>query len=138
VSGVLTLNDAGTAATSIYITSSSQIPFLPNFNYVAGNVSQNGFYVDNGEISDANFEAHISSGNVENRLRMGLGYWYNGLRYSDNNGFKDLYNIDGLNGITFTPVTDGADTAAVPEPSTYALFGLGALALVVAYRRKAA
>jgi hypothetical protein len=27
---------------------------------------------------------------------------------------------------------------AVPEPSTYALFGLGALALVVAYRRKVA
>jgi hypothetical protein len=29
-------------------------------------------------------------------------------------------------------------TAAVPEPSTYALFGLGALALVIAYRRKVA
>jgi hypothetical protein len=28
--------------------------------------------------------------------------------------------------------------ASVPEPSTYALFGLGALALVVAYRRKVA
>jgi len=27
-------------------------------------------------------------------------------------------------------------TAAVPEPSTYALFGLGGLALVVAYRRR--
>ena len=29
-------------------------------------------------------------------------------------------------------------TTAVPEPSTYALFGLGALALIVAYRRKVA
>jgi len=29
-------------------------------------------------------------------------------------------------------------STAVPEPSTYALFGLGALALVVAYRRKVA
>ena len=29
-------------------------------------------------------------------------------------------------------------TQTVPEPSTYALFGLGALALVVAYRRKVA
>jgi hypothetical protein len=29
-------------------------------------------------------------------------------------------------------------TNSVPEPSTYALFGLGALALVVAYRRKVA
>jgi hypothetical protein len=31
-----------------------------------------------------------------------------------------------------------ANLAAVPEPSTYALFGLGALALVIAYRRKVA
>jgi PEP-CTERM motif len=29
-------------------------------------------------------------------------------------------------------------TGAVPEPSTYALFGIGALALVMAYRRKVA
>jgi hypothetical protein len=29
-------------------------------------------------------------------------------------------------------------TASVPEPSTYALFGIGALALVIAYRRKVA
>ena len=29
-------------------------------------------------------------------------------------------------------------TAAVPEPSTYALFGIGALALVVVYRRRVA
>ena len=29
-------------------------------------------------------------------------------------------------------------TQAVPEPSTYALFGLGALALIIAYRRKVA
>jgi hypothetical protein len=32
----------------------------------------------------------------------------------------------------------GFRVASVPEPSTYALFGLGALALVVAYRRKVA
>jgi hypothetical protein len=47
-----------------------------------------------------------------------------------------------LNSISFNS-TPGAsitvvDTTAVPEPSTYALFGLGALALVVAYRRKVA
>jgi len=33
-----------------------------------------------------------------------------------------------------TPPTGGGDV--IPEPSTYALFGLGALALIVAYRRK--
>jgi hypothetical protein len=39
---------------------------------------------------------------------------------------------------TGASVTVGQTTAAVPEPSTYALFGLGALALVIAYRRKTA
>jgi hypothetical protein len=41
---------------------------------------------------------------------------------SDNTLFND--------GVTFTV------TAPTPEPSTYALFGLGALALVVAFRRR--
>jgi ligand-binding sensor domain-containing protein len=39
--------------------------------------------------------------------------------------------LTGVNGLAFQPQT-------VPEPSTYALFGLGFLALVVAYRRKVA
>ena len=42
------------------------------------------------------------------------------------------YNVYAGNGATAATVT------SVPEPSTYALFGLGALALVVAYRRKVA
>jgi len=33
---------------------------------------------------------------------------------------------------------DNVVVKAIPEPSTYALMGLGALALVVAYRRKRA
>ena len=33
---------------------------------------------------------------------------------------------------------DNIQVTAIPEPSTYALFGLGALALVIAYRRKVA
>ena len=38
----------------------------------------------------------------------------------------------------FGPLDVAAVPATLPEPSTYALFGLGALALVVAYRRKVA
>jgi hypothetical protein len=34
-----------------------------------------------------------------------------------------------------TPLAGGGDS--IPEPSTYALFGLGALVIGVAYRRKA-
>jgi len=44
-----------------------------------------------------------------------------------------IYNPDLA---TFTVGT--LQTTAVPEPSTYALFGIGALALIVAYRRKVA
>ena len=38
------------------------------------------------------------------------------------------------------PFFEGRDvsSSSIPEPSTYALFGIGALALVVAYRRKVA
>ena len=42
------------------------------------------------------------------------------------------YNVYAGNGVSAATVSN------VPEPSTYALFGLGALALVIAYRRKAA
>ena len=47
----------------------------------------------------------------------------------------DLENVSGSE-LSDAPV-DGFTLQAVPEPSTYALFGLGALLLVIAYRRKA-
>jgi len=40
--------------------------------------------------------------------------------------------------LTGATTTVGATSSAVPEPSTYALLGLGALALVIAYRRRRA
>jgi ligand-binding sensor domain-containing protein len=45
--------------------------------------------------------------------------------------FLGTGSLNGVNALAFQPQT-------VPEPSTYALFGLGALALIVAYRRKVA
>jgi hypothetical protein len=63
-------------------------------------------------------------------------------------GFHYTATINSINGGVFNSQTGGFLTAqivtgsgslsVVPEPSTYALFGLGALALVVAYRRKVA
>jgi hypothetical protein len=38
-----------------------------------------------------------------------------------------------ISGISTIPTTQ-----SVPEPSTYALFGLGASALIIAYRRRTA
>lgn len=49
------------------------------------------------------------------------------------NGFTDGFSFQGD-----TPFNVTVTGSAVPEPSTYALMGLGALALVVAYRRKRA
>ncbi len=43
----------------------------------------------------------------------------------------------GTYGVGASPATV-APPSSVPEPSTYALFGIGALALVIAYRRKVA
>jgi len=43
--------------------------------------------------------------------------------------FSGTGSLNGVNGLAFQP-------QSVPEPSTYVLFGLGALALIVAYRRR--
>jgi hypothetical protein len=58
-------------------------------------------------------------------------------------GALDLNRINigtGQAGTNVGVITLGADgsVSAVPEPSTYALLGLGALLLVIAYRRKTA
>ena len=55
-------------------------------------------------------------------------------------GTLDFYSTTGsastLNGTMQISQAGAFGIVAVPEPGTYALFGLGALALVVAYRRK--
>jgi hypothetical protein len=47
-----------------------------------------------------------------------------------------VYNEDGFNGVSYGAVTLYQDTAAVPEPSTFALFGLGAIGMLMVMRRK--
>ena len=67
---------------------------------------------------------------------IGLIVWYRPttLGTAQYGAFKSLGTTRAPNnpaGLTITGT-------AVPEPSTYALFGLGALGLVIAYRRRAA
>jgi hypothetical protein len=63
------------------------------------------------------------------------GYWYGGSSDA----------LDSSTRSSFGPSTDNyvnlgfrVASVSIPEPSTYALIGLGALALVIAYRRKTA
>jgi len=149
----LILNEAGTAATSASITGSTGgIHFDANRNFVSDAYS-NSFSLVSGKITSALFGSSIfnytSGGSVQNMHSLSFqSYssesWFGvtppNFRYNDS--VYD-YRVDGgsytqNDSIYATVGIPGQSTAAVPEPSTYALFGLGALALVVAYRRKAA
>ena len=84
----------------------------------------------------------------DNKLTGSINYWTPGpsigLSVDEGFGFESWVASNNDNGagyhgsVTFTLDPSSGSPAAVPEPSTYALFGLGALALVVAYRRKVA
>ena len=150
----LILNDAGTSATSASITGSTGgIHFDANRNFVSDAYS-NSFSLVSGKITSALFSSYIynytSGGSVENMHSLSFqsystenmmsGVTPPNFRYNDS--VYD-YRVDGgsytqNDSIYATVGIPGQSTAAVPEPSTYALFGLGALALIVAYRRKVA
>ena len=65
----------------------------------------------------------------------------NGEFYYGWASFTDLGGIMTLNDAAFNTtagasITVAADTAAIPEPSIYALFGIGAIAMLMVLRRK--
>jgi len=65
----------------------------------------------------------------------------NGEFYYGWASFTDLGGIMTLNDAAFNTtagasITVAADTAAIPEPSTYALFGIGTIGLLMVLRRK--
>jgi len=66
-----------------------------------------------------------------------IGGWYG--KGTTANGGPVPISVSEVRTFTFgSGQFQSSDLLMVPEPSTYALFGLGALALVVAYRRKVA
>ena len=66
------------------------------------------------------------------------GFNYGWLEISYDSSAEDSTLVAGGMNTTLNESITAGQTSAVPEPSTYALFGFGALALVVAYRRKVA
>jgi len=130
-----------TSGTAVY--NQGWIPPGPASIYQAGGRSSYGTMGQGGNIQE--WQESSSDGtnnNVGDQRMVRGGYWYGGssdaLDSSTRSSFgpsTDIVNL-GLRVASVSGIVP--DNPAIPEPSTYALFGLGALALVIAYRRKMA
>ena len=133
VSGLLTLDNTQTQADSVYVNTSTRT-YDSSFNWAKNGYNlYNSFTVDNGQIVSAKFATFASEGS----LYLNVDNYLNLYHKSDGN----VMNFGGFNSILFTPVTGGADTAAVPEPSQVAaslLLAAGIAGFVSVKRRKEA
>jgi hypothetical protein len=95
----------------------------------------NSFFYLNGQVQTNNFVINGVGGSL-NTADSPLNV--NGFLVGENRGINGLIDDVGVwnRTLSSTEVANLYAAQSVPEPSTYALFGLGALALVVAYRRK--
>lgn len=124
---------------------SSSIATLTNSGSFVDYMDQNpiggtsyGFFVEGSQkafSSNGTFGTIVGSGiNAENAVDI--------YRYQNQNAISGQYGFGGLIGIgefQGSVVIDGSGSlsfVAVPEPSTYALLGLGVVAVLVAVRRR--
>jgi hypothetical protein len=128
VGGQLTLNEAGTQATSLTVEFVEGADLhLPTtaINFVT-NANVNSFTVSGDTITGASFGSTVNGSPYFNLNFLGYGYGnsYNTSLYNYSNQsyvyFETVQNSTGLSGVTFTPAT-----SAVPEAYT----SLGLLAL---------
>lgn len=154
------------AGQRFYIDSSAYgfNPFL-SFNVCLSGFNNLSFYASGGVISlnlinpEGISITSGSYGGFRTSLPRDLGYWeifsnmagsgsFDGIEVTYSIGDFGAQSLTWNNGDIVSPplfsvdyrsATDkGPILSAVPEPSTYALFGLGVLSLVVAYRRRVA
>jgi len=117
------------ANTSVY----NSVASMPASVYQAGGLSAYGTMGQAGNVFQLMESAYSGSNTnpTDNRTFQG-GFWgttYPSLQSSAN---YSIAPTSGMNLLSFRV----AEVSAVPEPSAYILFGLGGLALVVAYRRR--
>jgi sulfatase modifying factor 1 len=118
------------AGTAVYNGGSS-----PASVYAAGGLSSYGTMGQGGNVWQWNESASDGVNNDAQEYRgFRGGAWWKGASSLGSSTRYRLGPGDSNNDIGFRV----ASVQDIPEPSTYALFGLGALALVIAYRRKVA
>ena len=126
MAGFLALNNEGTQADSVYITS-APFAYNPALNFATLNFANSFSVSASGLIQDANlgFNDDFSQGLLSNS---------NGRNYVNLSG-NTLDDNDGMAGITFTLYTG---TAAVPEPSQVAasILLIGGIAGIVMVKRR--
>ena len=116
-------------------TSSSTVQYIYGGNGVADNtpLDLQGALVNvsGGTVSGGSSSALLNS--------WGVNYTFNlqpGTYNLNGQGASELFYINNLYGVSSGSGYISLSFAAVPEPSTYALFGIGALILAAALRRK--
>ena len=137
--GLYRADDGNVPGTTIGILGTANTSFFTNGNRI------NSF-----NLNPSDFQ-HISFTNNALTLAANTSYWVEVSNDIDQNFTWDSFTPDpvktgvGTYGFAYvgTPTANPNTVfdltvtgTAVPEPSTYALFGLGALALIVAYRRR--
>jgi formylglycine-generating enzyme required for sulfatase activity len=129
--------ESGTTSGTAVYNNPNWIPPGPASIYQAGGRSSYGTMGQGGNIQEWQESSSdgINDSLGDERMVRG-GYWH-----------KNGQALDSSTRSSFGPSTGNdhpnlgfrvASVDVVPEPSTYALIGLGALALVIAYRRKTA
>ena len=153
--GTLTPLDGGHASFSFTLTSAD--PYALSFDHISFDHYEDWFNANGGwpginliiqQGTDAPLLLHDVPLNHSVYWDTGAHHWDTfslPLNINHLNGPTSFTIIEGNSGQYGSPVIhiqnlsiSGTSLSSVPEPSTYALFGLGALALVIAYRRKVA
>jgi formylglycine-generating enzyme required for sulfatase activity len=126
--------ESGTTSGTAVYNNPNWIPPGPASIYQAGGRSSYGTMGQGGNIQEwQESAADGTNNNVGDQRMVRGGYWY-----------KNGDALDSSTRSSFSPTEDRINlgfrvaSVVIPEPSTYALIGLGALALVIACRRKTA